>query len=81
MQADLLNDLPTRLVVPLVTGYALRKPIPVLNPEFEVDHVCLVMLTQQMAGVSQQLLGTKTCTLKELRDHIIAALDLAFIGY
>jgi len=32
IQADVLNDLPTRVVVPLVLSSLLKKSIPILTP-------------------------------------------------
>ena len=37
VQADILSDLPTRVVVPLVTASVLSKPIPTLNPRLEFN--------------------------------------------
>ena len=50
-QADLLNDLNTRLVVPLLPINQAPKPAVRLNPIFEVEGERLVMVTQFAASV------------------------------
>ena len=81
VQADMLDNLPTRVVVPLMNRSALRAPIPVLNPILEIRHAEVIMLTPQLVGIQTGLLGAKVCSVKEKRDVIIAALDLMFTGY
>jgi toxin CcdB len=81
VQADLLENLPTRVVVPLVDASSLRKTAPVLNPLLTINGIDLVMLTTQMTGVSLNALGVRICSLKEHRHEILAALDFLFTGY
>lgn len=81
VQADMLDSLPTRVVVPLMNRTAIRTPIPVLNPVLDIQHVEVIMLTPQLVGIQAGLLGTKVCSIKDKRDVIIAALDLMFTGY
>lgn len=81
VQAEILDNLPTRVVVPLLTRSAISKPIPVLNPVFEIQQTEVIMSTPQLVGVNSSMLGTKICSVKEKRDLIIAALDLLFTGY
>lgn len=81
VQADMLDNLPTRVVVPLMDKAALRTPIPILNPMLEILHTQVIMLTPQLVGIQAGLLVTKVCSAKESRDVIITALDLMFTGY
>lgn len=81
VQTEILNNLPTRVIVPLLTRSAISKPIPVLNPVFEIQQTEVIMSTPQLVGVHSSVLGTKICSVKEKRDLIIAALDLLFTGY
>ena len=81
VQADLLDKLPTRVVVPLVPTSMLSKATPELNPRFDIDGVKVFMLTAQIAGVSVSFLGAKVCSLKDRRSDILAALDFLFVGY
>jgi len=81
VQAEILDNLPTRVVVPLLISSAISKPIPVLNPVLEIQHTEVIMSTPQLVGIHATLLGTKVCTVKDKRGVIIAALDLLFTGY
>jgi toxin CcdB len=81
VQADILGDLPTRIVVPLVNASAVIKPIPILQPELEIKGQRFYLQAAQLAGVSQSVLGFRICSAKASRDKIIAALDFAFVGY
>jgi len=81
VQADILDELPTRIVIPLVSASAVKKPIPILQPELEIKGQRVYLQTAQLAGVSQNLLGSRICSARASRDQIIAALDLAFVGY
>ncbi len=78
IQADLLASLSTRVVVPLVP---VEKPIAHLNPVFEVNSESVAMLTQELSGVEQSVLGEKVGSLKERRSEIIAALDFLVSGF
>lgn len=81
VQADLLDNLATRVVVPLVTASSTGKAAKNLNPQFNIKRVSVVMSTAELAGVHQQVLGEKVCSLKEQRNEIIAALDFLFTGF
>ncbi len=80
VQADLLNMMATRVVVPLVLAEVRGQGVKQLNPHFKIKGVALVMSTAELAGVSARILGEKVITLKSKRDEIIAALDLLFTG-
>jgi len=78
IQADLLGSLSTRVVVPLVRQ---EKNIQHLNPIFEINGESVAMLTQELSGIEQSVLGEKVCSLKEQRSEIIAALDFLVSGF
>lgn len=81
VQADLLNGLATRVVVPLVTVSAMGKAAKHLNPQFKIKRATVVMSTAELAGVSLQALGDKVGSLKDHRSEIISALDFLFTGF
>jgi len=81
VQAEILHNLPTRVVVPLLKSSSISKPIPVLNPVLTILDTEVIMSTPQMVGVHAGVLGAKVFSVKEKRDVIIAALDLLFTGY
>ncbi len=80
VQADLLDMLSTRVVVPLVVADEMTLAAKHLNPQFKIKGVAVVMSTAELAGVSSRALGDKVTSLKNKRDEIIAALDLLFTG-
>jgi toxin CcdB len=80
VQADLLDAMATRVVVPLVLAEVMGQGVKQLNPHFKIKGVALVMSTAELAGVSVRTLGEKVASLKARRDEIAAALDLLFTG-
>ena len=81
VQADLLDALATRIVVPLCRPEVLSgKSAERLNPAFEVEGVTLLMLTPELAGIPRKALGPRVANLATKRPAIVAALDLAFTG-
>jgi toxin CcdB len=81
IQADLLDNLTTRVVVPLITASAMGKAAKHLNPQFKIKRTAVVMSTAELAGVTVSILGEKVCSLKEQRTEIIAALGFLFTGF
>jgi toxin CcdB len=80
VQADLLDAMATRVVVPLVLAEVMGQGVKQLNPHFKIKGVAVAMSTAELAGVSARILGEKVVSLKARRDEIIAALDLLFTG-
>ncbi|MBZ0092246.1 MAG: CcdB family protein [Sulfuricellaceae bacterium] len=80
VQADLLDILATRVVVPLVLAEEMGLAAKQLNPQFKIEGTAVVMSTAELAGIANRSLGDKVVSLKEQRDEIIAALDLLFTG-
>ncbi len=81
VQADLLDSLSTRVVVPLISHAALGKPIIHLNPRFDIEDNTVFMSTAELAGVPVRILGLKIMSLKDRRDVILAALDFLLAGF
>jgi toxin CcdB len=79
VQADLLADLATRILVPLTPATTTDKPSR-LTPIFELAEGRYVMLTPQLAGVPRRHIGAKIGSLADKRGDIIAALDMLFTG-
>ncbi len=80
VQADLLDRLATRVVVPLVVAEEMPLAATQLNPQFKIKGVAVVMSTAELAGLPSRALGDKVASLKTKRDEIIAALDMLFTG-
>jgi toxin CcdB len=80
VQADLLDSLATRVVVPLVLAEQFGKAAKQLNPKLKINGVAVTMSTPELAGVANRSLGEKVASLKAKRNEVIAALDLLFTG-
>jgi len=80
VQADLLDTLATRVVVPLILAEEMGLAAKHLNPQFKIKGVAVVMSSAELAGVPNRSLGDKVATLKNKRDEIIVALDLLITG-
>lgn len=81
VQADLLDSLSTRVVVPLVAASTMGKVVTHLHPEFMIQATRVLMSTSELAGIPLRYLGKRVGTLKEQRHEIIAALDFLFTGF
>jgi len=81
VQSDLLNDLTTRVVIPLYALTAMSKAAQHLNPRFSIQGTDVIMSTAELAGVTLTTLGDKVCSLMEHRNEIIAALDFLITGF
>lgn len=81
IQADLLAELDTRIVAPLVPLAAVsRSPATRLNPVLPVAGEKLVMLTQQLGAIRTAELKKRITNLAPHRDRIIGAVDVLLSG-
>ena len=80
-QADLLDNLPTRFVVPLIPASLFRDLYPRLNPVFDIDGIAYFMATQMAATVPCNRIGDRQVTLADKQDAIMNALDMLLTGY
>jgi toxin CcdB len=81
VQAELLAELATRVVVPLMTRkrYAAR-PITRLNPTATIGKTEYVLVFQELAGIPAAVLREPLASLATRRTDLVAALDLLFTG-
>ena len=82
VQTDLLEELGTRVVIPLTPASVATKrtTMQTLTPICTVDGKRYVLITPQLAGISANELGPSVADLSHARQVIIAALDLLFTG-
>lgn len=80
-QADLLSQLDSRFVVPLLPEGFLRNPLKRLNPLFDVDGQRVIMVTQSAATVPVRALGDPIGSLMGEQSAIMNALDMLLTGY
>lgn len=81
VQSDLLNDLATRIVIPLMPLAEAPKPARRLNPVFEIGNAPYVLVTQFLAAVPLSLLATPVADLSAHDTDIANALDMLFHGF
>lgn len=81
VQADMMNHLNTRIVVPLLPSDRAPKPAKGLNPEFTIGDVTVVMVTQFLAAVPTSVLRNPVATLDRHRTAIVGAIDLLLQGF
>jgi len=80
IQADLLDELDTRVVVPLLPHARLPRPAKRLNPVFAINNGRFVMATQYLAAVPAEELAQRVGSLGHHRTDIIAAVDVLLAG-
>lgn len=78
IQNDILKDLSTIVVVPLVINI---KGAKILNPKFEINDIQVTMSTSELSSVSISNIGNKICSLKNERNEIINAVDFLITGF
>lgn len=80
VQADLLEQLATRIVVPLVPR-PQTEVLRELTPVIEIDREPHVLLTQELTAVTKRELRKRIGSLAQHRDAIRRALDILLVGF
>lgn len=81
VQADILELLNTRIVIPLMPLLSAPKPAARLNPIFEINGEQYVMATQFASAVPLGELGKPVANLEPRFEEITVALDMLFQGF
>jgi toxin CcdB len=81
VQADLLDHLNTRVVVPLLPPDVAPAPGRRLNPAFVIEGRKYVMVTQFLSALAASELPPASGNLSRHHDQIVAALDMLFEGF
>ena len=81
VQADTVDILNTRVVVPVRRPQDAPLPAKRLNPKFDIDGSPYIMVTQFIAAVPEYELGRPAGNLRGHEDEITAALDMLFQGF
>ena len=79
-QSDLLGDLNTRLVVPLIAAERAPAPARRFNPVFVIEGADHVMTTQFASAVERRALGPIVAHLGERSFEIVDAFDMLISG-
>jgi toxin CcdB len=81
VQSELLGNLETRLVIPLVKAEELgRHQIKNLNPRIRVNEDEFFAMTQQMAAISKAILGKVIDKVQFSRTEILNSIDFLITG-
>ena len=82
VQSDLLEDLQTRVVIPLSKAAALtKKPVSNLTPLLSFEGEDYVLVTPELAGIARKDLGAAAGSLADRRAVIFAAIDFLLSGF
>ena len=82
IQNDLLNDLGSRLVIPLQLRSTVSfRSLSKLTPRVLLEGKELVAMTPRLAGIDVKHLGEAVGSLAHQRADIVAALDLLISGF
>ena len=82
VQTDLLEDLQTRVVIPLTqTAALIRRPLTHVMPVLPFDGEDYVLMTPQLAGIARSDLGALAGSLADQRQVILAAMDFLLTGF
>jgi toxin CcdB len=81
LQANILGDLPSKVMVPLYPVGDMSWSISRLNPRFLINGEHYVMATQRIAAVPVSEIGETVADLTGHADAITAATDFLFQGF
>jgi toxin CcdB len=82
VQSELLEDLESRVVVPLARATAFTGfPLRLVMPTIEIEGATYAVMTPQLAGVSRKDLGPLTTSVAGHARAIATALDLLLRGF
>lgn len=81
LQSDLLTELTTRTMAPLLQPEDLPRTMRQLNPRFLVGGQPYIMATQFIGAVSIHEIGSAVADLTADGDRITAAVDFLFQGF
>lgn len=83
VQADVLEDLATRVVIPLLpAGMAAKGALTRLNPRIHVAGEDYVLMTTDIAALPARRLGSVVENIEAVhRDDITDALDFLLFGF
>jgi toxin CcdB len=81
IQSELLNDLNSRVVIPLSPLEMVSQPAQRLCPVIELNQVSYVLMTHQITSVPISSLKNSVISAIPHRDEILAAIDMVISGF
>ena len=79
-QSNLLDQLASRFVAPLLARAQAPPPASRLNPMFEIEGEQYILMTQSAAAVAAKSLGPVVVSLADRSIDITSALDVLISG-
>lgn len=81
VQANLLDHLNTRVVVPLMLPNEAPSPANRLNPTFQIGDETVIMVSQFISAVPKSILNAPVTSLDSHDIEIIDAIDMVLQGF
>ncbi|HHR5911079.1 TPA: CcdB family protein [Providencia alcalifaciens] len=82
VQSNIIDDLTTRLIIPLFDTRHLQTSLPIrLNPIIDIEGQPFVLMTHLMSAISKSMLGKEIICIEYQRDKIKSAIDLLVNGF
>ncbi len=81
VQATILSDLPTRLVIPLVPLADKRHRVSRLHLVVTLEGATYVLVPEMMAAIERRRLGRVVISLAERHDEVVGAIDFLLQGF
>jgi toxin CcdB len=80
VQSNLLSDLETRVVIPLIRTETFGRRARWLHPAFKVEDQNVVLATHLVTAIRRNALGSPITSLDGQRDAILRAIDILWSG-
>ena len=82
IQNDFLEDLETRLVIPVYPATVLQgKRLTKLTPVIEIEGVQYILMIPELATISKKYLGVAILNISQHRTMVLSAIDLMVTGF
>ncbi|MDE2421598.1 MAG: CcdB family protein [Gammaproteobacteria bacterium] len=82
IQNDFLEDLDTRLVIPVYPAtVSLGKRLTKLTPVIDINGVQYVLMIPELASVPKKYLGSEILNISQHRTLVLSAIDLMVTGF
>ncbi len=81
LQDEIVDNLTTRVVAPLIPINEVPKQIKILNPTISVNGEDYILMVHLLAAIPTTALKIKIGSVTSQRNEIIATLDLLFTGF
>jgi len=80
IQADLLDHLATRVVVPLYPQGNIVSLLQQLNPTVTIENELFILSIAELAAIPFTYLGSPISNIQDEREAMVAAVDLLITG-